>query len=157
MTIAVDFDGTICDNKFPACGLPKSDIIDSLKAMRENGHKIILFSCREGKYLEEALAYCKNFGLEFDAVNENLPELIDKFGCDCRKIGADIYIDDKSIQPNDLIEAIHVRRNVYSDEQQKAALIEEIKKGIQSFHEGLPFEDDAALAEHIFNSLFVLT
>lgn len=54
-------------------------------------------TCREGERLQEAVDWCANFGLGFDAVNDNLPELIEFLGHDCRKIAADVYIDDKAV------------------------------------------------------------
>ena len=45
------------------------------------------------------MEWCKARGLTFDTVNANLPELIDLYKNDCRKINADIYIDDKAVNP----------------------------------------------------------
>lgn len=95
--IAVDFDGCICSGAWPGIGDPNTPLINALKDFREHGHKVILWTCREGKFLEEALAWCSEHGLEFDAVNANLEEMNALYGNDCRKIGADIYIDDKAV------------------------------------------------------------
>lgn len=94
---AVDFDGTLCGSVYPGIGAPNIALISHLIKRREQGNKIILNTCREGERLQEAIDWCANFGLGFDAVNENLPELIEFFGYDCRKIAADVYIDDKAI------------------------------------------------------------
>lgn len=94
---AVDFDGTLCTNAYPKIGQPKYKLIDYIKTLKAQGNKIILWTCRSGKLLEEAVSWCEEQGLVFDAVNENLPESIEKYGNDSRKISADKYIDDKSI------------------------------------------------------------
>lgn len=97
MIYAIDFDGTLCDEQYPDTGPPHMDVINRLKTLRKQGHKLILNTCREGELLQKAIDYCKFFGLTFDAHNENLPELIEKYGGDCRKISADFYIDDKNL------------------------------------------------------------
>ena len=74
--IAVDFDGTICRSKWPDIGEANNGLIEWLKACRENGDKLILYTCREGDMLRAALMWCIARGLEFDAVNDNLPERI---------------------------------------------------------------------------------
>lgn len=94
---AVDFDGTLCESVFPGIGPPNKALIQHLVKRRNQGNKIILWTCRCGKRLKEAVEWCGKYGLEFDAVNENLPEIIERYGNDCRKIFADVYIDDKSV------------------------------------------------------------
>jgi uncharacterized HAD superfamily protein len=94
---AVDFDGTLCEENYPNIGTPFLDRIRYLIRLKKEGNKLILWTCRCGKYLEEAVEWCKKHGLEFDAINENLPERIEQYGGDCRKLSADYYIDDKSI------------------------------------------------------------
>ena len=103
MIIAVDFDGTLCENAWPEIGDAKYIILNAVIDARCRGDKIILWTNREGEELEEAVRWCASHGLRFDAVNENLPELKEKYGNDTRKIGADIYIDDKAVTP-DVIE-----------------------------------------------------
>jgi hypothetical protein len=95
--IATDFDGTICESKWPEIGAPNLEVIDYLKDRKEHGAKLILFTCREGKLLADAVNWCAARGLFFDSFNENLPEVIELYGGrDCRKISADEYLDDKS-------------------------------------------------------------
>lgn len=95
--IAVDFDGTLCENRYPEIGKMKKDVLIRLYIEQLNGSKIILWTCRTGKYLDEAVAWCLDHGIIFDAINENLPERIKMFGGDCRKISADEYWDDKAV------------------------------------------------------------
>lgn len=95
--IAVDFDGTLCENKWPEIGEPNRGLIEFLIfAKKTYGTKLILWTCRSGDRLLEAVNWCMGYGLIFDAVNKNLPEIIEQFGEDTRKINADLYIDDKA-------------------------------------------------------------
>lgn len=95
--IAVDFDGTLCQNKYPEIGEANEDMIRHIKLEKFRGSKIILWTCRNGKLLENAVKWCEDMCLEFDAVNENLPYIIEQFGGDTRKIFANEYIDDKNV------------------------------------------------------------
>ncbi|WP_331661938.1 hypothetical protein [Lachnoclostridium sp.] len=101
--IAVDFDGTLCSDRYPAIGIENIKLIEALKSLRKDGCKLIFWTCRRGIYLDAAIHWCQDFGLEFDAVNENLPEHIELFGDDSRKIFADIYIDDRAVHPQNPI------------------------------------------------------
>lgn len=94
--IAVDFDGTLCENNWPEIGEPKKEVITYLKERQAAGDKLILWTCRVGEMLEKAVKWCAGQGLEFDAVNKNLPEIIAEFGTDTRKIFANEYIDDRN-------------------------------------------------------------
>lgn len=94
--IAVDFDGCLCTNAWPEIGEPNMALIKRLIAARNDGDKLILWTCREGEALSRAEHWCAGYGLFFDAVNANLPEMNALYGNDCRKIGADIYIDDRA-------------------------------------------------------------
>ncbi len=93
----IDFDGTICKNKWPEIGEPIQKIIDFCIQKKSEGHKLILWTCRTGLDLDAAVKWCGEHGIEFDAVNENLPDEIEKYQNDSRKIGADYFIDDKSL------------------------------------------------------------
>ena len=95
--IAVDFDGCLCTKKWPEIGEPNWAAIHELIRRQAEGDKIILWTCRVGKQLEEAVLWCVNHGLKFDAINENLPEHIEHFGNDCRKVFANEYWDDKAL------------------------------------------------------------
>ena len=96
---AVDFDGTLCEDKWPEIGTANDKLIGYLIGRRQQGEKVILWTCRNGELLRKAVEWCRGHGLEFDAVNENLPERIEFFGGDCRKVGADVYIDDRAWNP----------------------------------------------------------
>lgn len=97
MTIAVDFDGTIVTHAYPKIGKPIPFAIETLRKLQEEGkHHIILWTVREGDLLQEAVAYCKQRGLEFYAVNANYPE--ENIGkASSRKVVADLYIDDRNL------------------------------------------------------------
>lgn len=94
---AVDFDGTLCENAWPEIGPPNYEVIDWLKYLREKGHKVILWTCREGMHLVDAIVWCADHGLFFDAVNDNLEEHKRRYRNNSRKIFADYYIDDKAL------------------------------------------------------------
>lgn len=96
VVIAVDFDGTLCTNAWPDIGEPRYEIITHFINLKACGHKLILNTCREGELLDKAKIWCAKHDLVFDAYNENLPERIEQYGGDCRKISADYYCDDKN-------------------------------------------------------------
>lgn len=96
MIIAIDFDGTIVEHKYPAIGPQRPFAFDTLKALQKKGHRLILWTHRSGQSLEDAVKYCKDSGFEFYAVNRNYPE--EKWNeDDSRKILADLYIDDRNL------------------------------------------------------------
>jgi len=94
--IAVDFDGVLCEDQWPQIGPEKKHIIELAKYRKQAGAALILWTCRCGEQLDEAVAWCRERGLEFDAVNENLPERVAFYGSESRKISADEYWDDKA-------------------------------------------------------------
>lgn len=81
--IAVDFDGTLCENKWPEIGMPNEELIEYLKKRQANGEKLILWTSRNEEQTKEAVEWCKKYGLIFDAVNDNLPEIVEAFGSLC--------------------------------------------------------------------------
>lgn len=98
MLIAVDFDGTIVEHKYPAIGPEIPFAIDTLKKLAADRHKLILWSVREGKLLEEAVEFCRQRGLEFYAVNRDYPE--EEKGQNnhySRKLKVDLFIDDRNL------------------------------------------------------------
>ena len=112
MIIAVDFDGTLCSNLWPAIGDPRTAVIAYLKGRKQQGDKLILWTNRRDERLTEAIEWCKLYGIEFDAVNENLPEIVENFGGDCRKVYADVYLDDKAMRPEEAERQMRFRRTV---------------------------------------------
>ena len=97
--IAVDFDGTLCYSNWPDLGEPNRPLIEYLKQMHASGNKLILWTCRAGEALEKAVSWCREHQLEFDAINDNLPEIVEMYGNNSRKITCDYYIDDKAVLP----------------------------------------------------------
>jgi len=96
MILAIDFDGTIVEHRFPAIGKQRPFAFEALKALQNKGHRLILWTHRSGEYLDAAVQYCMDNGLEFYAVNRNYPE--EQWDTqDSRKILADIYIDDRNL------------------------------------------------------------
>lgn len=96
LTIAVDFDGTIVENRYPKIGKPLLFAIETLKKLQEDGHQLILWTYRTGPELKEAVEYCKKQGIHFYAVNNSYPE--EKYDSSLsRKIQADFFIDDRNI------------------------------------------------------------
>jgi hypothetical protein len=94
--IAVDFDGTIVDHEYPEIGKEKLFAFQTLKELEKRGARLILWTFRTGKELDEAVEFCRKNGIEFYAVNKNYPEEIFDNNVS-RKIDADIYIDDKNV------------------------------------------------------------
>lgn len=95
MTIAVDFDGTIVEHKYPRIGKALPFAFDTLKALQKEGHLLILWTSRSAKEMQEAVDFCSKNGVDFYAVNKNYPEEIYDSQIS-RKIVADIYIDDRN-------------------------------------------------------------
>lgn len=95
--IAIDFDGCLCENKWPEIGAPNWDVINKAKAEKDAGAALILWTCREGGLLLAALSAAESWGLTFDAVNDSLPEWKAAWGTNPRKIGASEYWDDKAV------------------------------------------------------------
>lgn len=98
MVIAVDFDGTIVEHKYPEIGREIPFAIETLKMLIEDRHQLILWSVREGELLEEAVNWCKERGVEFYAVNRDYPEeKKENNNHFSRKLKADLFIDDRNV------------------------------------------------------------
>lgn len=100
---AIDFDGTLVTEDYPFIGSPILKTIRYVKMLKDTGWKLILWTCRTGGELEEAVEFCKKQGITFDAVNESLPISKARYGRNPRKILADIFIDDRALNPNDIV------------------------------------------------------
>ena len=96
LKIAVDFDGTIVEHDYPDIGKEKLFAFQTLKELDKLGVRLILWTFRAGKELDEAVSYCRENGIEFYAVNKNYPEEVFNETIS-RKINADLYIDDKNL------------------------------------------------------------
>lgn len=97
MTIAIDFDGTIVENRYPKIGTEMPFATDTLKMLQRDKHKLILWTVREGDLLDEAVEWCRKRGVEFYAVNKDYPEEQSRHAHYSRKIKADLFIDDRNI------------------------------------------------------------
>ena len=106
LIIAVDFDGTIVEHRYPSIGRIRPLAFETLSKLQTKGHRLILWSHRAGKKLEEAVEFCLSNGIEFYAVNKNFPEEVWDEN-DSRKILADIYIDDRNLGGIPSWEEIH--------------------------------------------------
>lgn len=94
MIIAVDFDGTIVEHRYPDIGREKPFAIETLKKLANEQHRLILWTVRKGKLLQEAVEFCRTRGLDFYAVNRNFPEENEP---EERKLRADLWIDDRNL------------------------------------------------------------
>ena len=95
--MAVDFDGTLVRDKFPEIGEERKKFCSFIRTLQRMGVKSILWTSRTGSALREAIEWCENHNLHFDAINENLPEVLELTGgIDTRKVYADIYFDDRN-------------------------------------------------------------
>lgn len=96
LIIAIDFDGTIVEDAYPKIGKPIIFAFETIKKLQAEGHRLILWTYRSGKKLQEAVDFCKSNDIEFYAVNKNFPEE-NYDGKYSRKIHADLFIDDRNI------------------------------------------------------------
>lgn len=103
--IGVDFDGTLAITRgtYPRIQGPNQEVIDYVLEEQKQGAYVVLVTMREGKELDEAVEWCKKQGLEFDAVNDNLPHMKEFFGNNPRKIFVNEYLDDMNIGGIDLV------------------------------------------------------
>lgn len=104
MIIAIDFDGTIVENSYPDIGTPKLSVINAIKAMQEAGHEFILWTCRDGELLDQAVQFLEQQGLHFTKINQDSDYHLNAYEGTPRKIGADLYVDDKALSPDSFVE-----------------------------------------------------
>lgn len=97
MTIAVDFDGTIVEHRYPRIGEEIPFAVETLKLLQQEKHRLILWSVREGELLDEAIEWCRARGLEFYAANKDYPEEERDHQGFSRKLKADLFIDDRNV------------------------------------------------------------
>lgn len=97
MIIAVDFDGTIVEHRYPRIGEEIPFAVETLKLLQQEKHRLILWSVREGELLDEAIEWCRARGLEFYAANKDYPEEERDHQGFSRKLKADLFIDDRNV------------------------------------------------------------
>lgn len=134
--IAVDFDGTIVEHKYPAIGKEMLFAFATLKELQKKGHKLLLWTIRTGALLDEAVEYCRQNGVEFYAVNKNYPEeTLDQNTS--RKLNADIFIDDRSLGGfigwSEIWQTLHPEGGEFSHQLKNSEAHENFKKSEPSF------------------------
>lgn len=97
LILAIDFDGTIAELAFPEVGEMKPEADVYINKLFDEGHHIIIHTCRSGIHEGTAEKFLKEKGIHYHYINSNMPYMIEQFQQDCRKISADIYIDDKCL------------------------------------------------------------
>ena len=129
--IAIDFDGTVVEHKYPEIGKEMLFAFATLKALQQKGHKLILWTIRTGDLLQEAVDFCKNNGVEFYAVNRNYPEEVIDENIS-RKLNADIFIDDRTIGGfigwSEVWQALHPEGGDFSHQLKNAEAHHNFKK-----------------------------
>ncbi len=98
MNIAIDFDGTIVEHEYPQIGREIPFAVDTIKMLIRDRHNLILWSCREGQLLDDAVEWCRKRGIEFYAINRDYPEESKKGNEHySRKLKVDMFIDDRNV------------------------------------------------------------
>ena len=120
MIIAIDFDGTIVTDTFPAIGELKPNAKKTINRLKNEGYYIIIWTCRTHIRLLEAIDFLVKSGIKYDQINQSCPENVRQYnGIDSRKVYADLYIDDKGIGvlPDwlEIYTIVHDRLPTYSD------------------------------------------
>lgn len=129
-TIAIDFDGTIVEDDYPRIGKPALFAFETLRKLQENGFRLILWTYRSDKKLEEAVAFCEENGVKFYAVNKSFPE--EEFNNTySRKIRADFFIDDRNI--GGLMGWGEIYRLLIKEELDVHKILKKNKKSLFSF------------------------
>ena len=101
--MAVDFDGTLVKDRFPEIGAERENFCKVIRILQKMGVKSILWTSRTGSALDEAVEWCEDHDLHFDAINKNLPEVIELTGTDTRKVYANVYFDDRNRSISDTL------------------------------------------------------
>lgn len=120
MTIAVDFDGTLHDGAFPNIGNPADGAVEAMRALHKEGHYLILWTCRCGDRLTEAINWLLESGIPFHRVNEHEPSNLAKYDSNARKVYAHLYIDDRQIGGlpswTEILDYVRVKENGYKND-----------------------------------------
>ena len=136
MTIAVDFDGTIVRHRYPKIGDEIPFVTETLRLFLRDRHRLILWTVREGRLLDEAVEWCRARGVEFYAINRDFPEEDATGSGFSRKIKADLFIDDRNFG------GLPDWGTIYHRIQSGRAL--------ESVWSSLPYEDDGEPEERGF-------
>ncbi len=123
MIIAADFDGTLSLGNWPEVGPANHELINYLIERQNAGDKLILWTCRADDALEKAVKWCKEQGLNFDAINDNLPETKERYGNNSRKISCDFYIDDRAVSVGNYKKELALSSKVFDFDFVKYQLI----------------------------------
>ncbi|MDD3079111.1 MAG: hypothetical protein PHH37_08405 [Paludibacter sp.] len=120
MILAIDFDGTIVEDKFPGIGNERRNAGYYINKLYKEGYFIIIWSSRIGKRLEEAKQWLDDRNISYNTINESCPANLEVFlGIDTRKIHADMYIDDKGLDKipewDEIYEKVHCRLPTLED------------------------------------------
>jgi histidinol phosphatase-like enzyme len=120
LVIAVDFDGTISTDpnmaKFEDLRL-QPECKRVLFRLWDSGTRMILWTCRTGAVYDEALNFLLANGIlqYFEAFNDQLADIKDKYHPNIsRKVGADVYIDDKNI--GTVIDWLEIEKQIFGEE-----------------------------------------
>ena len=97
MIIAVDFDGVLNSAPYPETGAPMAGAPDAMRQLKADGHHLIIWTCREGASQKVAKEWLHRWAIPYDAINANHPSNVALYNNDCRKIYADLYIDDRQV------------------------------------------------------------
>lgn len=97
MIIAVDFDGTLHTGEYPSIGSPAPYAAAYMQKLKEDGHYLIIWTCRYGERLTEAINWLLSYNIPFDRINDQEPQNKAKYGDDTRKVYAHLYVDDKQV------------------------------------------------------------
>lgn len=95
--LAIDFDRTICMSNYPDLGEERKDVVEVMNELINEGYGIIINTCREGIPLYDAILWMDHHNIPYHYLNCNFPHVIEMYNADCRKISADLYIDDKCL------------------------------------------------------------
>lgn len=95
--LAIDFDGTIAEAAFPGIGKIIPGAKKYINLLYDEGYKILIHTCRTGSFEGDAENFLRRSGIKYHYINSNLPCQIEFFKQDCRKLSADMYIDDKCL------------------------------------------------------------
>ena len=133
MPIAIDFDGTIVDDRYPDIGREKPFAIEVLKKLIEERHRLVLWTVREGKLLDQAVEFCRERGVEFYAINRDYPEEEREHNRHfSRKLKVDLFIDDRNLGGlpdwGTIYEMVHDRRITYEQLMEKYSEQEQVPK-----------------------------